>query len=118
MFDESLNPPPYVDLQAPKVIAPIPEAVVPEHVVSTVSPSSTIVDQDAPSPRNEHHDLTSGSWELVPPPEKACCHHPLMDLYEVKGLMINEIYGFESCDSMDTPMVENSNLDDDKEGKL
>ncbi|GKD01118.1 retrovirus-related pol polyprotein from transposon TNT 1-94, partial [Tanacetum coccineum] len=32
MFDESLNPPPYVYLQAPKVIAPIPEVVAPEHV--------------------------------------------------------------------------------------
>ncbi|GJV74760.1 retrovirus-related pol polyprotein from transposon TNT 1-94 [Tanacetum coccineum] len=31
MFDESLNPPPYVDLQAPEVIAPIPEVVAPEH---------------------------------------------------------------------------------------
>ncbi|GJT53145.1 retrovirus-related pol polyprotein from transposon TNT 1-94 [Tanacetum coccineum] len=50
MFDESLNPPPYVDLQAPEVIAPIPEAVAPEHAVSTGSPSSTTVDQDAPSP--------------------------------------------------------------------
>ncbi|GJS15694.1 retrovirus-related pol polyprotein from transposon TNT 1-94 [Tanacetum coccineum] len=49
MFDESLNPPPYVDLQAPEVIAPIPEVVAPEHVVSTGSPSSTTVDQDAPS---------------------------------------------------------------------
>ncbi|GJV34659.1 retrovirus-related pol polyprotein from transposon TNT 1-94 [Tanacetum coccineum] len=38
MFDESLNPPPYVDLQAPEVIAPIPE-VAPEHAVSTGSPS-------------------------------------------------------------------------------
>ncbi|GJU65877.1 retrovirus-related pol polyprotein from transposon TNT 1-94 [Tanacetum coccineum] len=28
MFDESLNPPPYVDLQAPEVIAPIPEDVL------------------------------------------------------------------------------------------
>ncbi|GJW55225.1 retrovirus-related pol polyprotein from transposon TNT 1-94 [Tanacetum coccineum] len=28
MFDESLNPPPYVDLQEPEVIAPIPEAEV------------------------------------------------------------------------------------------
>ncbi|GJZ28017.1 retrovirus-related pol polyprotein from transposon TNT 1-94, partial [Tanacetum coccineum] len=27
MFDETLNPPPYVDLQAPEVIAPIPEVV-------------------------------------------------------------------------------------------
>ncbi|GJV52751.1 hypothetical protein Tco_1448492 [Tanacetum coccineum] len=49
-FDESLNPPTNVDLQAPEVIAPIPEAVAPEHAVSTGSPSSTIVDQDAPSP--------------------------------------------------------------------
>ncbi|GJZ46316.1 putative ribonuclease H-like domain-containing protein [Tanacetum coccineum] len=54
MFDESLNPPPYVDLQAPEVIAPIPEAVAPEHAVSTGSPSSTTVDQDAPSPSNSH----------------------------------------------------------------
>ncbi|GJT11025.1 retrovirus-related pol polyprotein from transposon TNT 1-94 [Tanacetum coccineum] len=54
MFDESLNPPPYVDLQAPEVIAPIPEVVAPEHAVSTGSPSSTTVDQDAPSPSNSH----------------------------------------------------------------
>ncbi|GKA60496.1 hypothetical protein Tco_0759903, partial [Tanacetum coccineum] len=31
MFDESLSPPPYVDLQAPEVFPPIPEAVAPEH---------------------------------------------------------------------------------------
>ncbi|GJX66965.1 putative ribonuclease H-like domain-containing protein [Tanacetum coccineum] len=54
MFDESLNPQPYVDLQAPEVIAPIPEVVAPEHAVSTGSPSSTTVDQDAPSPSNSH----------------------------------------------------------------
>ncbi|GKA24090.1 integrase, catalytic region, zinc finger, CCHC-type containing protein [Tanacetum coccineum] len=35
-------------------IAPIPEAVAPEHAVSTGSPSSTTVDQDAPSPSNSH----------------------------------------------------------------
>ncbi|GJX88611.1 retrovirus-related pol polyprotein from transposon TNT 1-94 [Tanacetum coccineum] len=61
MFDESLNPQPYVDLQAPEVIAPIPEAVAPEHAVSTGSPSSTTVDQDAPSSRhpliNLHHRI-------------------------------------------------------------
>ncbi|GJR50945.1 hypothetical protein Tco_1401466 [Tanacetum coccineum] len=38
MFDELLNPPPYVDLQAPEVIAPIPE----------------VVDQDAPSSSNSY----------------------------------------------------------------
>ncbi|GJV75133.1 retrovirus-related pol polyprotein from transposon TNT 1-94 [Tanacetum coccineum] len=37
-----------------KVIAPIPEAVTPEHAVSTSSPSSTTVDQDAPSPSTSH----------------------------------------------------------------
>ncbi|GKG45851.1 hypothetical protein Tco_0498297, partial [Tanacetum coccineum] len=39
MFDVSLKPPPYVDLQAPEVIATILEAVAPEHAVSTGSPS-------------------------------------------------------------------------------
>ncbi|GJX86286.1 hypothetical protein Tco_0337060 [Tanacetum coccineum] len=50
MFDESPN----VDLHAPEVIAPIPEAVTPEHAISTGSPSSTTVDQDAPTPSNSH----------------------------------------------------------------
>ncbi|GJU35558.1 retrovirus-related pol polyprotein from transposon TNT 1-94 [Tanacetum coccineum] len=36
----------------PEVIAPIHEVVVREHDVSTGSPSSTTVDQDAPSPNN------------------------------------------------------------------
>ncbi|GJZ49217.1 retrovirus-related pol polyprotein from transposon TNT 1-94 [Tanacetum coccineum] len=36
----------------PEVIAPIAEVVAPEPAVSTSSPSSTIVDQDAPSPSN------------------------------------------------------------------
>ncbi|GJT60300.1 retrovirus-related pol polyprotein from transposon TNT 1-94 [Tanacetum coccineum] len=42
MFDEYLNPPLCVDLYVPVVIAP-------ELIVSTGSPSSTIIDQDAPS---------------------------------------------------------------------
>ncbi|GKD53091.1 retrovirus-related pol polyprotein from transposon TNT 1-94, partial [Tanacetum coccineum] len=41
MFDEYLNPPPSVDLQAPTFITPEP-------VVSTGTPSSTTIDQDAP----------------------------------------------------------------------
>ncbi|GJS93600.1 retrovirus-related pol polyprotein from transposon TNT 1-94 [Tanacetum coccineum] len=48
MFDESPN----VDVHAPEVIAPIPEADAPEHAVSNGSPSSTTVDQDAPTPSN------------------------------------------------------------------
>ncbi|GKD27359.1 retrovirus-related pol polyprotein from transposon TNT 1-94 [Tanacetum coccineum] len=52
MFDELLTPPPSVDHQAPEVITLIAEVVVPVPVVSTGSPSSTTVDQDAPSPSN------------------------------------------------------------------
>ncbi|GKC98283.1 putative ribonuclease H-like domain-containing protein [Tanacetum coccineum] len=52
MFDELLTPPPSVDLQAPEVIAPVVEVIAPVPAVSTGSPSSTNVDQDAPSPSN------------------------------------------------------------------
>ncbi|GJT75632.1 retrovirus-related pol polyprotein from transposon TNT 1-94 [Tanacetum coccineum] len=41
-----------VDHPAPKVISPIVEVVAPEPDASTGSPSSTTVDQDAPSPSN------------------------------------------------------------------
>ncbi|GJS06096.1 retrovirus-related pol polyprotein from transposon TNT 1-94 [Tanacetum coccineum] len=52
LFDELLTPPPSVDCPAPEVSAPIAEVVAPELAASTGSPSSTIVDQDAPSPSN------------------------------------------------------------------
>nr|GEX72266.1 hypothetical protein [Tanacetum cinerariifolium] len=50
MFDELLNPPPSVDLQAPKVIASIADVIPPVQAESTGSPSLTKVDQDATSP--------------------------------------------------------------------
>ncbi|GJW68780.1 hypothetical protein Tco_0123204, partial [Tanacetum coccineum] len=52
LFDKLVNPPPSVDLPAPKVIALIAEVVAPEPVASTGSPSATTVNQDAPSPSN------------------------------------------------------------------
>ncbi|GJY99058.1 integrase, catalytic region, zinc finger, CCHC-type containing protein [Tanacetum coccineum] len=52
MFDELLTPPPSVDCPAPEVITPIDEVVAPVPAVSTGSPSSTTVDQYAPSPSN------------------------------------------------------------------
>ncbi|GJT85336.1 retrovirus-related pol polyprotein from transposon TNT 1-94 [Tanacetum coccineum] len=87
-------------VESPEVIAPIPEVVAHEHAVSTGSPSSTTVDQDAPSPTTMDAFLTSVEpknykdaltqacwieamqeelheferlevWELVPPPDKA-----------------------------------------------
>ncbi|GJX16038.1 retrovirus-related pol polyprotein from transposon TNT 1-94 [Tanacetum coccineum] len=52
IFVELLTPPPSVDHPSPEVIALIDEVVAPVPAVSTGSPSSTTVDQDAPSPSN------------------------------------------------------------------
>ncbi|GJW48191.1 retrovirus-related pol polyprotein from transposon TNT 1-94 [Tanacetum coccineum] len=50
MFDELITPSPSVDYPATEVVALIHEVVAPVPAVSTGSPSSTNVDQDAPSP--------------------------------------------------------------------
>ncbi|GJZ56742.1 retrovirus-related pol polyprotein from transposon TNT 1-94 [Tanacetum coccineum] len=52
LFDEFLNPSPSVDHPAPEVVAPSNEVIAPVLADSTGSPSSTTVDQDAPSPSN------------------------------------------------------------------
>ncbi|GJV40313.1 retrovirus-related pol polyprotein from transposon TNT 1-94 [Tanacetum coccineum] len=52
LFDEFLNPSPSVDHPAPEVVAPINEVIAPVLADLTGSPSSTTVDQDAPSPSN------------------------------------------------------------------
>nr|GFB34895.1 retrovirus-related Pol polyprotein from transposon TNT 1-94 [Tanacetum cinerariifolium] len=91
MFDELLNPPPSVDHQAPEVIALIAEVIPlvqadstsspssttvdqdapsPIQADSTSSPSSTTVDQDAPSPKEHHEFERLEVWELVPRPDK------------------------------------------------
>ncbi|GJX73469.1 putative ribonuclease H-like domain-containing protein [Tanacetum coccineum] len=52
LIDELLNPPSSVDRPAPKVIVVIAKVVASEPAASTGSPSSTTIDQDAPSPSN------------------------------------------------------------------
>ncbi|GKE11397.1 retrovirus-related pol polyprotein from transposon TNT 1-94, partial [Tanacetum coccineum] len=52
LFDEFCNPSPSVDHPAPKVVALIYEVIAPVLADSTGSPSSTTVDQDAPSLSN------------------------------------------------------------------
>ncbi|GKA59216.1 hypothetical protein Tco_0758529 [Tanacetum coccineum] len=52
LVDELLNPPSSVDHPAPEVIALIVEAVALKPAASTDPPSSTIVNQDAPSASN------------------------------------------------------------------
>nr|GEV40671.1 retrovirus-related Pol polyprotein from transposon TNT 1-94 [Tanacetum cinerariifolium] len=72
MFNELLNPSPSVDPQAPKVIDPINDAIPPIQAESTGLPSSTTVDQDAPSPSKSQTtpETQSSVWELVPRPDK------------------------------------------------
>ncbi|GJT63639.1 retrovirus-related pol polyprotein from transposon TNT 1-94 [Tanacetum coccineum] len=62
LFDEFLNPSPSVDHPAPEVVAPINEVIAPVLADSTGSPSSTTVDQDAPSLSN------SQTTPETPPP--------------------------------------------------
>ncbi|GJR46845.1 retrovirus-related pol polyprotein from transposon TNT 1-94 [Tanacetum coccineum] len=61
LFVELLNPPSSFDHPAPEVIALIDEVVSLEPVATTGSPSSTIVDQDAPSPSNSQTTLETQS---------------------------------------------------------
>ncbi|GKE04664.1 retrotransposon protein, putative, ty1-copia subclass [Tanacetum coccineum] len=52
LFDELLTPLLSIDFPTPEVITLITEVVAPVPAASTGSPSSTTVDQDAPSPNN------------------------------------------------------------------
>nr|GEY48841.1 hypothetical protein [Tanacetum cinerariifolium] len=54
LYDELLTLSPSVDHLAPKVIAPIAEVVAPKLATSIGSPSSTTVNQDAPTPNVAH----------------------------------------------------------------
>nr|GEX19516.1 integrase, catalytic region, zinc finger, CCHC-type, peptidase aspartic, catalytic [Tanacetum cinerariifolium] len=145
LFDELLTPPPSVDPQAPEVISPITDVIPPVQAVSTSSPSSTTVDQDALSPKDIHDIEVAhmGNDPLfgVPIPEVSSAQSSstieamqeelneferLEISQSLRGIFINQSkyaleslkkYGFESCDPVDTPMVEKSKLDEDKEGK-
>nr|GFC99113.1 retrotransposon protein, putative, unclassified [Tanacetum cinerariifolium] len=63
LFDELLNPPPSVDRQNAEVNAPLDEVIPPVNDDSTGSPSSTKVDQDAPS--LSHSPTTTDIQSLV-----------------------------------------------------
>nr|GEV57240.1 hypothetical protein [Tanacetum cinerariifolium] len=138
LFDELLTPPPSVDPSTPEVIALIDKVVTPEPAESTSSPSSTTVDQDAPSPSK-----SQTTPETQPPVIPHVVEEdnrdidvahmgngPLFDVNDGKNLIFLRTtdfskyalkalkkYNFESCDPVDTPMVEKSKLDEDKEGK-
>nr|GEV12941.1 putative ribonuclease H-like domain-containing protein [Tanacetum cinerariifolium] len=64
LFDELLTPSPSVDPQAPEVIAPIADVIPLVQAESTCLPSSTIVDQDAPSPRKSQTTPKTQSYVI------------------------------------------------------
>ncbi|GJY05626.1 retrovirus-related pol polyprotein from transposon TNT 1-94 [Tanacetum coccineum] len=64
LFDELLNPPSSVDRPTPEVIALIDEVVAPVPAASIGSPSSTTVNQDAPSPKYDSE--ASSSLNVIP----------------------------------------------------
>ncbi|GJX52777.1 retrovirus-related pol polyprotein from transposon TNT 1-94 [Tanacetum coccineum] len=63
MFDEFFSPRASVASLVPIEKAPAP-------VESTDSPSTTTVDQDAPSPKELHEFERLEVWELIPRPDK------------------------------------------------
>nr|GEY98416.1 retrovirus-related Pol polyprotein from transposon TNT 1-94 [Tanacetum cinerariifolium] len=75
LFDELLTPPTSVDHPAPEVIAPIAEVVASKPAASTDSPSSTTIDQDAPSPSNSQ--TTPGTQSLIIPNDVEDDNHDL-----------------------------------------
>nr|GEV21216.1 uncharacterized mitochondrial protein AtMg00810-like [Tanacetum cinerariifolium] len=101
LFDDLFNPSPSVDPPSLEVIAQIAEVVAPEPAISTGSPFSKTVDQDAPSPRLQ---ISKSPRGIVLNQSK----------YAIEYL---KKYGMESSDPVDTPMVEKSKLDRDPKGK-
>ncbi|GKB42911.1 retrovirus-related pol polyprotein from transposon TNT 1-94, partial [Tanacetum coccineum] len=135
LFDEYFNPPPCVDHPVPKVAASKP-------AVSTDTPSSTSVDQDAPSPSLKNLYRICPYMNMIVYQmdvkitflngilrEEVYVHQPdgfinqdnPNHVYKLKkalyGLKHALRLGMETSDSMDTPMVEKSKLDADPQRK-
>nr|GFA29162.1 retrovirus-related Pol polyprotein from transposon TNT 1-94 [Tanacetum cinerariifolium] len=77
LFDQLLTPPPGFDHPTPKFIALIAEVVASEPAASTGSPSSTTVDQDAPSPNFAH--MNTDSFFSIPIPKVSSNQSSSMD---------------------------------------
>nr|GEW47701.1 hypothetical protein [Tanacetum cinerariifolium] len=91
LFDELLTPSPGVDRPALEVIAPIAKVVAPEPAASTGSPSSTIVDQDAPlpkvssdqsSPTDSNHTFVHPDHQILEHNRKLTKDHPLENIID------------------------------------
>nr|GEX07559.1 hypothetical protein [Tanacetum cinerariifolium] len=123
MFDELLNPPPSVDHQPAQVIAPIAKALYGLKQAPCVwydMLSSFLISQD----------FSKGSVDptlfIHVDDRQNLIFLRITDFSKSRGIFINQSkyaleslkkYGFESCDPVDTLMVEKSKLGEDKEGK-
>ncbi|GKA11342.1 retrovirus-related pol polyprotein from transposon TNT 1-94, partial [Tanacetum coccineum] len=109
LFDELLTPPPSVDHLALEVVALIHEVVAQVPAVSTGSPSSTYVDQDAPSP--SHSQTTPETQPLIIPNDVEEDNHDIevahMGNNPYFGIPILEIVSDQSLssDSIHTILV-------------
>ncbi|GKB42771.1 hypothetical protein Tco_0887713 [Tanacetum coccineum] len=142
VFDEFFSPPASV-----ASLVPIEKALAP--IESTDSPSTTTVDQDAPSPiepKTYKDALTQSCWiesmqEELHEFKYGCKDAFLMVIYKKKSytlptgwicrsdnpIMCTDLkkaswlkqgcHARESCDPVDTPMVEKSKLDEDTQRK-
>ncbi|GKE50136.1 retrovirus-related pol polyprotein from transposon TNT 1-94 [Tanacetum coccineum] len=110
LFDELLTPPPIIDHPTPEVIALIADVVAPEPAASTGSPSSTIVDQDAPSTSNSQ--TTPGTQSPIIPNDVEEDNHDLdvahMNNDSYFGIPILEVPSDQSS-STDITMQEELN---------
>nr|GFA70428.1 hypothetical protein [Tanacetum cinerariifolium] len=106
MFDELLNPPPSVVNQTLEAITPIAEVIPLGYVDSTSSPSSTTVEQDAPSTSN------SPTPELLNPPPSVVNQTPeaITPIAEVIPLGYVDSTGSPSSTTVeqDAPSTSNS----------
>ncbi|GJS95701.1 retrovirus-related pol polyprotein from transposon TNT 1-94 [Tanacetum coccineum] len=107
LFDELLTPSPSVDCSALEVIALITKVVALEPAASTGSPSSTTVDQDAPSPSNSQ--TTPETQSLVNPNDVEEDNHDLdvahMNNDPFFGILIPENHSEASSSSDVIPTV-------------
>ncbi|GJY04559.1 retrovirus-related pol polyprotein from transposon TNT 1-94 [Tanacetum coccineum] len=106
MFDELLTPPPNVDYPVSKFVAIIHEVVAPVPTVSTGSPSSTNVDQDAPSP--SHSQTTPETQPPVIPNDVEEDNHDIVIAHigndPYFGIPNPEIPSDQSSSELDRPV--------------
>nr|GEZ11133.1 hypothetical protein [Tanacetum cinerariifolium] len=148
MFDELLNPPPSVVNQTPESIAPIaevipralskqldillqsmfdeyfkdiPKIVSPDNFLVTRqdAPSSTIINQDAPSPTTTQL-IQETQTQMTRNDIEEQLQENLNAEFDDSNTFANLLhkYEMESCKAVEIPMVERFKLDEDPQGTL